>query len=814
MKNPIEKITISGFRGILHPIELDFTKGDKVRSMLVYGRNGTGKSSITDAFEWFHTESVAHLRREGAKERVFPHRDAKSGDTFVEIEFSASNFDTSRLLYDTERITMPKPVGDIEAFRAEVPHPFYIRYDDLKTFVFETQAKKYDQLANLMGFSAQVEFQESLRKVKRDFQNKVEVQEKKVSDREKELRHLLDVSSISDYSVVHSMVELFSRQGLENPKSISDLESAKDTLAERIQNDPTAKRISALSEVIKQLSLIDDLSIFTSTVNNLLDRLNTFASKQAETVNSLLVNVYESGKKYIEDEYEDKEAVNTCPLCGQHYEGDLSDHVLGKLEQLKDLRSDLTDLRNRREESKNAVTKQKRLLSSFRAYDFSSDINVKTDTTTLEEFQAYIRPIVENLSTFVESLDEISFSDAESHVQEIRAQLESLRARLSEISTMRTALHRGAKDQKQVLSENRSKKTLAEDHSKLVSVLDKRTKLNQAKKRYSIIASVRDDFGEVVDKFAEVNSKDVTQRFNEISADVKTFFEVIERDTDGLGDPEIELTTGETRGVYLKVHFHGQDERPAYKYLSESQLNSFGLALFLASAKRFNPDFPFIVLDDVINSYDAYKRTKLIDLFKDELPDHQVLLLTHDDVWTKQISEQFKQWKRIRFVDWGYGSGPQLGNPSVGLEYIEDELDDDRGPEAGRDFGEFLERHLQWLCDSFEAKIKYNAQNTYTLHDLFQAFLKRVKSKLSSAHPLYKALKSLFDKQGFRNYCAHWKNPITPYQAPEIRRYVNMWRNVDEIVRCDACERYPSYDRRNKRFQCGCDELTLTKRNN
>ena len=45
----IKKICISGFRGVLAPLELDFAKGGACQSMVLYGANGTGKSSITDA---------------------------------------------------------------------------------------------------------------------------------------------------------------------------------------------------------------------------------------------------------------------------------------------------------------------------------------------------------------------------------------------------------------------------------------------------------------------------------------------------------------------------------------------------------------------------------------------------------------------------------------------------------------------------------------------------------------------------------------------------------------------------------------------
>ncbi len=48
----IRKIAISGFRGVnTPPLELDFKKGHSLQSMMIYGRNGTGKSSIVDAWE-------------------------------------------------------------------------------------------------------------------------------------------------------------------------------------------------------------------------------------------------------------------------------------------------------------------------------------------------------------------------------------------------------------------------------------------------------------------------------------------------------------------------------------------------------------------------------------------------------------------------------------------------------------------------------------------------------------------------------------------------------------------------------------------
>jgi AAA15 family ATPase/GTPase len=56
----IKSIKISGLRGVREPLTLDLNK----KSVLVYGDNGTGKSSLTDSFEWFFYNKIEHLSNE------------------------------------------------------------------------------------------------------------------------------------------------------------------------------------------------------------------------------------------------------------------------------------------------------------------------------------------------------------------------------------------------------------------------------------------------------------------------------------------------------------------------------------------------------------------------------------------------------------------------------------------------------------------------------------------------------------------------------------------------------------------------------
>ncbi len=58
----IKTIIIENFRGVRLPIVIDFVKGNKLTSALIYGRNGTGKSSIVDAWEWLKFRNkIAYL---------------------------------------------------------------------------------------------------------------------------------------------------------------------------------------------------------------------------------------------------------------------------------------------------------------------------------------------------------------------------------------------------------------------------------------------------------------------------------------------------------------------------------------------------------------------------------------------------------------------------------------------------------------------------------------------------------------------------------------------------------------------------------
>ena len=54
----LTKITMQAFRGVRDAYEIDLPQA---QSLLMYGDNGTGKSSLADGIEWYFTGEIELL---------------------------------------------------------------------------------------------------------------------------------------------------------------------------------------------------------------------------------------------------------------------------------------------------------------------------------------------------------------------------------------------------------------------------------------------------------------------------------------------------------------------------------------------------------------------------------------------------------------------------------------------------------------------------------------------------------------------------------------------------------------------------------
>src|SRR5512133_835447 len=78
----LHRVVMHAFRGVPSEMTVDFGKGE---STVIYGENGTGKSTIADALEWYFRGEIELLSHEGRQHAVRYVGGDNDGSTSVEV---------------------------------------------------------------------------------------------------------------------------------------------------------------------------------------------------------------------------------------------------------------------------------------------------------------------------------------------------------------------------------------------------------------------------------------------------------------------------------------------------------------------------------------------------------------------------------------------------------------------------------------------------------------------------------------------------------------------------------------------------------
>ncbi len=205
------------------------------------------------------------------------------------------------------------------------------------------------------------------------------------------------------------------------------------------------------------------------------------------------------------------------------------------------------------------------------------------------------------------------------------------------------------------------------------------------------------------------------------------------------------------KGVELAVEFYGSRQRPPHGVLSESHLNSLAIALFLAMAEEFNTQLGFLLLDDVINSFDVEHRGRLAELLADGFSDWQIIVLTHDQQFYEHLCRRAPSWRRLELTSWSYESGPRTTRyePSGILAAARERLESGDVHGAAAKARRALEELLQEVCEALWAPLPFRrgqANDKREIGELFKGLRRTLKelSKpfLESVEPLLKNLEA------------------------------------------------------------------------
>jgi hypothetical protein len=365
-----------------------------------------------------------------------------------------------------------------------------------------------------------------------------------------------------------------------------------------------------------------------------------------------------------------------------------------------------------------------------------------------------------------------------------------------------------------LLSEDKKSKNLADDFEKIITLINLFTIHIKYEKQISYLSEIIRDLDTLFSELTKHIQKRIQDTFSIIKEDVIECYNILESSNEFLKNPNIILMEGRDKAIEIEIEFANNKVSPAYKFMSESQVNSFGLAIFLSAVKHFNNEFKFIILDDVVNSFDTFKRPKIGQLLASKFSDFQILLLTHDLIFFETIQKKFPQWSRYKFTGWDYSTGPKTILAKDFIEEIQRSIDEDNPLSAGQMLGRYLEVTLSDLNQNLSTQMDYRVGNNYTLSEFYNGFASRMKDKVKIPNKKHKVLEMLKDFEEstiFRNYCVHYKEAATQYTSPEIKLILDKWLAIEKEVYCNLCRSYPEFKKNDgvEYVKCNCSSLDL-----
>lgn len=646
MPERVSSVRINAFRGVPEELSLSLPGG---ASLVVLADNGLGKSTIADALEFFFTGSIESLRREGRM--ILNHVAANPDDAAVSIETTGTLGGTATLGSGPRA---GREVGSVETFT--------LRGRTLSDFVDKTKGEKWRYLFEILGLTPLDELRRDLQQARNQLEHDVTVAR---SNRDQISGALVSLCpEPSDQRLFEGIRACAEGAGIHPPETLDAAFSRNWTEAIPVrQIVTTAARLQALLGTLKGSGRLPSKGLINAW-NGVIGSPKSGDGSQ--------IALMRAASEMIGDS-----TIEKCPLCGQEVdERELRSRITESLKQMqashKQLEGGRRVLRRFMDEIRTAWNARRGLVTQARQLGVTLPglpqcpdgyLTRKLDGLALVE-----------VGVIAKSVEEIREWDAAASKLLTEA-LPQVRPQDQELVKLIRLVDHGAAWLK------------AEDA------------LGKTKRAAEIATWLHDAY------LARENAF-FAAVLDEISERVATIYARLHPDEEL---KNVAVETWGDKGVELAVDFHGQRHRPPHAVLSESHLNSLGIALFLAMAETFNERLGFLVLDDVVNSFDIPHRGQLAQLLASEYGERQLIVLTHDHVFYQQLTRRAPDWKKIEFTSWTYEEGPRMVGYDTGslLEKAAERLEEGDVQGAATKGRRALEEILQEACEGMAAPLPF-----------------------------------------------------------------------------------------------------------
>lgn len=718
----IKAIEIEGFRGFIKNTPIVFD----TPLILLYGGNHQGKSSVLNAIEWCLYGDKCLGEKSGIRERVgkgesvwrVVNDNANRADVKVKIESGKGIFTISRGEIKGKgkkgksiKVSLPDgALKDGDDSEQEIARLLQVSFRDFATtvyqhqetirdFVIQTPSERSDAMDRLLGLSDyrnildgiknsdvskiqkeltdefskfQTRINEARKIRQKDIDDKInEAREKGLSDEELNEGKLLKLaeSTIEDVSsfVEQLGIAATAISPLSNWKGtgsfVTNIKNECDRLwAEspdvKEQSENTKKR----SEIVllksdyetqyQKLRLKENELQDFERENGNRGEIDNKIRKTIEEVEAIEKEIKQtnSKSKLVEEgisilQFAAPSDVNICPLCGISTPN-LLEHLQKEWEEK--IKVQVNELTVQREE----LNKKKIDIEGLRKrYD-----NLSQD---VQREKNKLKGAIVNISKFLHK----ELGDKDDPAAILSKEIKDIDLRLKEIED---AIRSKREKIYAIFVRTETMNLLYE----ILLLKDKLEEINKIQKtdEYKKQEKIRDDVSNLVGEIEELSKiikQCIKEEAEEKIASARSAIDIYFRKiTQNPGFRTLNIRVNEDKRTGVNIYtFEDQDGKDPIPILSQGDLNSIALSIFLGLAKTVRDSHPlgFILMDDPSQSLDLQQKARLVEVIDELCEMKSVIVSTMDDEFKQLLKGNIMKAKTVyMFSDWMPDSGPKI----------------------------------------------------------------------------------------------------------------------------------------------------------
>jgi hypothetical protein len=797
----IRKLTISGFRGIRHTIIFDFTH--QHNSILVFGANAKGKSSIGDAVEWFFSGAISELTKEGCTRADYRHRLlGDTEDTVVGFEFSNNALSSNFVLPSSLKQRYSNDTDEFKQYLAASKDELLIlRHKDLKQFVDETKSYKRKHIAKLIGMEGWENIRGDMLTVENRLSNELEKQVERKKEREKEVSDLIGVDNFSEQSCWKYAEQQAAALGIDHKiRDIPSLQKADEIGKAKTAATERSATLARLQKAELLFQRLDENPPQTASLTMFADTYNRLCSQPEKVLWLQLSELYKQGKSILRSGQWSGE---TCPLCGLPIsQAEILDHIKEHEDKNQDNQKEIEQLESQRSAAKDELKKVSAFIRSINELELD-------DITELESLKSSGSEVALALANAEAITEKEPKTLASIDLGEL-----NLNEKITNLLRESKATLAAVRKKQKMLTPTKAEKDRIEAFQNLSNLSTHMEALDRIEAAIHPLKKHVESMQSFTTAFQELRRKTMGDVLETISHDVSRYFLSLHPD-EGFDDVQLKFLP-EVDGVEFHIYYKGEEITPPRKFLSESYLSGLGVCLFLATVRAFNKENGFVILDDVINSFDAEHRADLARLLVNEFSDLQLIVLTHDGFWFdffRRLTQSGWQHKRIR--DWSYEDGVDIEkSPKSELDDCKQAIKSGNVDYAATQVRKYMENRLKALSYKLGVRMRFRPSS---LNE------KRMCGELLSEMRRYLKGKDFFKKVDIKrfneleastfvvNYGSHDRSAAEAgLVIGDIKFALERLQDLETLFSCSTCKKPVwHFSSRDYAMRCDCGSLSL-----